>query len=65
MKIKLYIPLWKRIISTTYKCLSENVVLSRDEKREIDVTDFKEVIIKCAFNINSRNWKERVIINIY
>jgi exoribonuclease R len=64
-KIKIYIPLWKRTISTIYKIISENLVLSRDEKREIDVTDFKEVLVECAFNINSRNWKERVIINIY
>lgn len=64
VKIKLYIPLWKRTISALYKKVSENVVLSRDEKREIDVTDFREVEIKCSFNINSRNWKERVIINI-
>jgi exoribonuclease R len=64
MKIKVYIPLWKRAVSVMYKKISENKVLSRDEKREIDVTDFKEVEIKCSFNINSRNWKERVIINI-
>jgi hypothetical protein len=64
MKIKLYIPLWKRTISTKYKKVNENMVLSRDEKREVDVTDFREVEVKCAFNVNSRNWKERVIINI-
>jgi exoribonuclease R len=64
IKIKIYIPLWKRTISTRYKKVNENRVLSRDEKREVDVTDFREVDIKCAFNINSRNWKERVIINI-
>lgn len=64
MKVKLYISQWKRSISTIYKMINENVVLSRDEKREIDVTDFREVEVKCAFNINMRNWKERVIINI-
>ncbi len=64
MKIKIYIPLWKRTISTKYKKVNENVVLSRDEKREVDVTDFREVEVKCAFNVNSRNWKERIIINI-
>jgi exoribonuclease R len=64
IKIKMYIPLWKRTISTRYKKVNENRVLSRDEKREVDVTDFREVEVKCAFNINSRNWKERVIINI-
>lgn len=64
IKIKLYVSEWKRSISIRYKYISENTVLSRDERREIDVTDFKEVNISCAFNINSRNWKERIIINI-
>ena len=64
VKIKIYVPLWKRTISAKYKCAKENMVLSRDEKREIDVTEFREVEIKCAFNVNSRNWKERIIINI-
>ncbi len=63
-KIKIYIPEWKRVISTTYKIVSDNIVLSRDEKREIDISDFKEVEIKCSFNINFRNWKERVIFSI-
>jgi exoribonuclease R len=64
MKIKIYIPEWKRAISTVYKKLSDKVVYSRDEKREIDVSDFREIEVKCAFNVNARNWKERVIINI-
>jgi exoribonuclease R len=64
VKVKIYVPLWKRTISTKYKYASENSVLSRDEKREVDVIDFKEVEIKCTFNVNSRNWKERIIINI-
>jgi exoribonuclease R len=63
-KVKIYIPTWKRLISTKYKSVSENVVLSRDEKREIDISDFRDVEIKCAFNLNQRNWKERVIFNI-
>jgi hypothetical protein len=44
--------------------VNENLVLSRDEKREIDATEFREVELTCAVNINSRNWKERIIINI-
>jgi exoribonuclease R len=64
MKIKIYIPRWKRIISTKYKYIDENKVLSRDEKREVDVSEFREIEVRCAFNVNSRNWKERVIINI-
>jgi exoribonuclease R len=63
-KIKIYIPEWKRAISTTYKKVDENTVYSRDEKREVDVTDFREVEVKCAFNINARFWKERMVINI-
>jgi exoribonuclease R len=64
VRIKVYIPKWKRAISTTYKKLSDNLALSRDEKREIDISDFREVEVECAFNLNSRNWKDRVIINI-
>ena len=64
MKIRIYVSQWKRTISTKYKFINENMVLSRDEKREVDVTDFKEVEVRCAFNVNSRNWKERIIINI-
>jgi exoribonuclease R len=64
MKIKIYIPEWKRAISTIYKKLSDNLVYSRDEKREIDVSNFREIEVKCAFNVNARNWKERIIINI-
>jgi ribonuclease R len=64
LKLKIYVPVWKRTISTKYKMINENIVLSRDEKREIDVTEFREVELTCAVNINSRNWKERIIINI-
>jgi exoribonuclease R len=64
VKVKIYIPLWKRSITTVYKYLNEETVLSRDEKKEINVSMFRNVDIKCAFNINSRNWKERIIINI-
>jgi len=63
-KIKIYVPNWKRTVSTKYKMVSDNIVLSKDEKREIDVSDFREVELKCAVNLNSRNWKERIIINI-
>jgi exoribonuclease R len=63
-KIRMYIPIWKRIISATYKKVSENTVLSRDETAEIDVTEFREVIVKYAINRNITNWKDRLIINI-
>lgn len=70
MKIKLYVPKWKRMVSTWYTswytCSGEesNLVLSRDESREIDVSLYREVMIECAFVLNSRNWKERVVLNI-
>ena len=60
---KLY-PDPSEIALAKYKTLDENLVLSRDEKREIDVTEFIEVEIQCAFNINARNWKERAISNL-
>jgi len=63
-KVKLYVPQWKRSVSTTYQTLSEHRVLSRDEKTEIDVTPFRRVTIHCAFSPNARNWKERVLIRI-
>jgi exoribonuclease II len=43
---------------------ADNIVLSRDESREIDVTLYREVDIECVFMPNARNWKERAIINI-
>jgi len=64
MKIRLYVPVWRRTISTQYRYMSENCALSRDEMREIDVTDFTEVQLEYACQINARNWKERIIISI-
>jgi exoribonuclease R len=64
VKVKIYIPEWRRAVSAKYKSAGENKVLSKDEKREIDVTEFREVEVMCAFNMNGRNWKERAIINI-
>ena len=64
-KLKLYIPKWKKIVSSKYKYIDENIILSRDEKREIDVSMYKELEIKCTFNINSNYWKDRIVINIF
>jgi len=64
LKIKIYVPQWKRMVSTTYRMISEDHVLSRDEKTEIDVTLYRTVSIQCAFVLQNRNWKERVILNI-
>jgi exoribonuclease R len=64
VKVRIYIPEWKRIINTKYRTISDNIALSRDEKREIDISLFREVEIACATNTNARCWKDRVIINI-
>ena len=64
MKIRIYVPQWKRMISTMYSVIDENTVLSRDEKREIDVTLYRTVQLTCALMIQARNWKERIIIHI-
>jgi exoribonuclease R len=64
MKIKLYVPMWKRMVSTTYRMISEDRVLSRDESVEIEVSLYREVQIKCAFSLQARNWKERVVFQI-
>jgi exoribonuclease R len=62
IKIKIYIPTWKKCVSVVY--MYDEVVWSRDETREIDVTLFRDVIVTFTFNLNGRNWKERAIINI-
>ena len=71
-KIKLYVPKWGRIVSTWFKSSERtdnlndetDIVLSRDETREIAVTLYREVEIECVFMSNARNWKERVVIQI-
>ena len=63
-KIKLYVPMWKRMISTRYRTLSDNKVWSRDETQEIDATLYRQVLIKCAYTPNARNWKERMVIHL-
>jgi exoribonuclease R len=65
VKIKIYVPQWKRMVSTTYRMIEDqDRVLSRDEKTEIDVTLYRRVTVQCAFVLQNRNWKERVILNI-
>jgi exoribonuclease R len=62
--IRLYVPEWKRMISTTYRYLSENRAISRDEKTEIDTTCYRHLTVQCVFSPNARNWKERAIIQL-
>ena len=47
-----------------YKTVSDDIVLSRDEKSEINVLLYREVQVHCTFLMQSRNWKERAIIHI-
>ena len=63
-KVKIYIPEWKRMISATYKTVSEDMVLSRDEIKEMNVSLYREVEINCTFMMQSRSWKERVVLEI-
>jgi exoribonuclease R len=63
-KLTLYVPQWKRMISSSYRYVSENIVLSRDEKTEIDVSLYRQVQLTCTFLLSSQNWKERSIIHI-
>ena len=64
VKLKLYVPLWKRMISTTYRAASDTTVWARDETTEIDCTLYRECTIRCAFSAQARNWKERVVIHV-
>ena len=64
IKIKLYVPMWKRMISTRYRLVSQHTVLSRDETQEIDITLYRDVHIQCAFSPNARNWKERMVFHL-
>jgi len=64
VKLKIYVPAWKRMVSTTYRSQSHNTVLSRDETHKIDSTLYRQVTIQCAFSPNARNWKERVVLHI-
>jgi hypothetical protein len=63
-KVKLYIPEWKRMISATYCTVSNDVVLSRDETTEINVSLYREVQVECTFMMQSACWKERVVLQI-
>ena len=64
IKIKLYVPMWKRMISTRYRTVSHTTVLSRDETHEIDIRLYRDIQIHCAFSPNARNWKERMVFHL-
>lgn len=64
VKVRFYVPSWKRMISSTYRASSPGRVWSRDETEEIDVTLYQRVMIRCSFLMAQRNWKERVVLEI-
>ena len=64
VKVRFYVPSWKRMISSTYRPSSPGSVWSRDETEEIDVTLYRHVTIRCSFLMAQRNWKERVVLEI-
>lgn len=65
IKIRLYVPAWKRMVSTLYKKGSSvDQILSRDETYEMDVPLYSSVMITCTFHLQMRNWKDRVILRI-
>jgi len=64
MKVRIYIPMWKKTISVIYKMIDSNTILSRDESCIINVIEGNEVEIECTFNVNAFHWKDRVIVNI-
>ena len=63
VKIRLYVPAWRRMITARYR-MQEGRVLSRDETAEIDVTLYRRTRIRCVWQPQARNWKERAIIEV-
>jgi exoribonuclease R len=63
VKLRLYVPAWRRMISTRYRVI-DGKTLSRDETREIDTTLYRHTTIRCVWQPNARNWKERAIIEV-
>jgi exoribonuclease R len=65
IKLRLYVDAWKRIVSTVYKKgSSPNSIRSRDESYEVDTPLYSSVMITCTYNLQMRNWKDRVILRI-
>jgi hypothetical protein len=63
VKIRLYVPAWRRMITARYR-MQEGRVLTRDETAEIDVTLYRRTRIRCVWQPQARNWKERAIIEV-
>ena len=64
-KIRMYVPAWKRMVSSIYKCgSSSDHIQSRDETYEVYAPLYSMVMITCTFNLSMRNWKDRVILRM-
>lgn len=61
-QIQFYVPDWKKRITGCYRKVNDNLVMTKDEADTRDVTDFKEVEVKCSVQWSSRNWKSRLCI---
>jgi exoribonuclease R len=61
-RIRFYIPEWKKMISSSYRKVEEDMISTKDEKETRRVMTGSEHEIQCAVNWSSRNWKERLII---
>jgi exoribonuclease R len=65
IKLRLYVEAWKRIVSTVYKKGStSDSIRSRDETYEVNAPLYSSVMITCTYNLQMRNWKDRVILRI-
>lgn len=65
IKVRLYVPAWKRMVTSTYKKgIVPDSILSRDETYEIYAPLYYSVMLTCTYNLNQRNWKDRVILRL-
>lgn len=65
VKLRLYVDAWKRIVSTIYKKGSQpDSIQSYDETYEINTPLYSSIMITCTYNVQMRNWKDRVILRV-
>jgi len=64
VKLKLYVPSWSRMISTTYRRSTDHTVWSRDETVELPLECYRTYRIRFALHPQGRNWKERAVIHL-
>lgn len=65
VKLRLYVDAWKRIVSTVYKKGSKpDSIQSYDETEEVDAPLYSSLMITCTYNVQMRNWKDRVLLRV-